>query len=72
MQTIEQSISNKCEAKNYNLIEEQVTNITNKDGTTNNAGVWKLRSKIFPKALEELSGKKDKEGNLVTNPEKSK
>ena len=46
--------------------------ITNKNGTTNNAGVWKLRKKIFPRPLEHLTGKKDKQGNLVTNPDSLK
>ena len=38
----------------------------------NNTGVWKLRKKIFPKPNEHLSGKKDNEGNLITNPDKLK
>ena len=32
----------------------------------------RLRMKIFPKLTEQLSGKIDKEGNLITNPEKLK
>ena len=35
-------------------------------------GVWRLRKKMFPKPVEHLSGKKDKERNVITNPEKLK
>ena len=72
LQRIEQSISDSCETKHINIIRDQIRSITNKDGTTNNTGVWKLRRKIFPRPAEQLSGKKDKEGNLVTNPDKLK
>ena len=65
---IEKEISDKCETKNCSLIEDQIHDITNKDGSTNNAGVWRLRKKLFPKPAEHMCGKKDRQGNLITNP----
>ena len=69
LKDIENEISKECDNKNCQIITDQLQEITNQDGTTNNAGIWKLRKKLFPKQTEQLSGKKDKEGNLVTNPE---
>ena len=69
LQTIEEEISMECDEKNYNIIAEQLGSITNKDGGTHNAGVWRLRKKLFPKPMEQLSAKKDKEGNITTNPD---
>ena len=54
------------------MIKEQVKSITNTNGSTNNTAVWNLRRKIFPKPAQHMSGKKDKDGNLITNPEKLK
>ena len=72
LQQIEKGISDECEEKHLGIIKEQVQGITQKDGATNNAGVWRLRKNIFPKATENFSAKKDKEGNLVSNPERLK
>ena len=39
---------------------------------TNCTNVWRLRRKIFPKPTEQLTGKKDNKGDLVTNPDRLK
>ena len=69
LQQIEEEISADSDAKYFEKIKEQLQSITNKDGTTNNTGVWKLRRKIFPKPVEKVTAKKDLSGNFVTNPE---
>ena len=69
---LEEIISSECEARNYERIKAQLQSISNKDGTTNCAGAWKLRRKLFPKPPEQLSGKKDSDGVIVTNPERLK
>ena len=69
---IEKNISDNCELKYCDMIKEQVKSITNTNGSTNNTAVWNLRRKIFPKPAQHMSGKKDKDGNLITNPEKLK
>ena len=66
---IEEEISANSDTKYFEKIKEQLQIIVNKDGSTNNTGVWKLRQKIFPKPVEKLSAKKDQRGNLITNPE---
>ena len=66
---IEEEISANSDTKYFEKIKEQLQIIANKDGSTNNTGVWKLRQKIFPKPVEKLSAKKDQSGNLITNPE---
>ena len=72
LQRIEDDISENCRTKHYEKVKKQLEYITNEDGTTSNTGVWRLRKKIFPKPPEQLTGKKDKEGDLITNPEKLK
>ena len=72
LQETEEEISALCEAKNYEKIKSQLQTISNKDGTTNCRGIWRLRRKIFPKPREQLSGKKDANGRLITNPERLK
>ena len=67
LQEIEEEIAKDCETKNYEKIKERLLSITNKNGTTNNTGVWKLRRKIFPKPVEQLTAKKDKNGKLVSH-----
>ena len=69
LQEIEEKISVDCEAQHYSKITEQLQKITNKNGSTNAAGMWKLRKKMFPKPIEHLTSKKDKNGHLVPNPE---
>ena len=72
LENLEEIISHDYNNKQFNKIKEQVESITNNNGTTNNAKVWKLRQKIFPKPAEQLVGKRDKDGNLVTNLDKIK
>ena len=69
LQKVEDKISEDCETKQYEKITSQLQSITNDNGTTNTTGVWRLRQKMFPKPTEHLTAKRDKEGNLVTNPE---
>ena len=69
---IEEEITDEYKDQQIKKIEEQLQIITDADGKVNTAGAWKLRRKICPKPIEQLSAKKDKEGNLVTNPEKIK
>ena len=67
LQEIEERISMECENKHYAKIREQLENISNENGTTNNTAVWRLRRKIFPKPVEQLTAKKDHKGNLVSS-----
>ena len=69
---IENQISEGHRSKQVKKLEEHISIITDKEGRVNTAGAWKLRRKIFPKPPEQLTSKKNKEGDLVTNPDKIK
>ena len=60
LQKLEERISEDCNDKHFDTIQQQIQSITNINGTTDNGKVWKLRKKIFPKPVEHLAGKKDK------------
>ena len=69
---IEGEISEEYRKKQIEKVHEHLNEITNPDGRVNTTGVWKLRKKICPKPQEQLSAKKDRNGVLVTDPEKIK
>ena len=66
---IEQQISEEHKKKQIQKVQEQIDAISDADGRVNTSGAWKLRKKLCPKPLEQLTAKIDKGGNLVTNPE---
>ena len=68
VKAIEEEISEEHKLKQIQKIQEQINSISDADGRVNTSGVWKLRRKLCPKPLEQLTAKKDKEGNLVTDP----
>ena len=48
------------------LIKENLAILSNTDGSTAVSGVWKLKSKLFPKISKALPmAKKDDHGRLV-------
>ena len=65
---LEKEISEEHKEKQIQKIHEQLDAISDSDGRVNTSGAWKLRRKLCPKPLEQLTAKMDKEGNLVTNP----
>ena len=69
LKELEESISQEHKQKQIKRLEDHLNAITDQEGKVNTTGVWKLRRKIFPKQHDQLSAKKDKYGNLVTNPE---
>ena len=69
---IEKEISEELRQKQVQKVQEQISAISDADGRVNTSGAWKLRKKLCPKPLEQLTAKMDKEGNLVTDPESIK
>ena len=69
---IEEEISDDYRHKQMEKLEDHLNAITGPDGKVNVAGAWKLRRKVCPRPLEQLTSKMDKEGNIVTNPERLK
>ena len=63
---INDTISSLTSSRNKNIIDDQLKNIKNTDGTFNRIGMWKMRSKLFPNKLEHPTAKKDGAGNLIT------
>ena len=49
-------------------MQEHINTITDNEGRVSATGAWKLRRKISQRPPEQLTAKKDKEGNLITNP----
>ena len=72
IQTIETQISEEHKTKQLQVLQEHLNAITDSEGRVSPAGAWKLRRKICRKPLEQLCAKLDKDGNLVTHPEKLK
>ena len=69
---IEEEISDEFKRQQMMKVEDHLSTITDNDGKVNVGGAWKLRKKVCPKPLEQLTAKKDKTGALVTHPEKIK
>ena len=72
VQSIENEISEEQKSKQIEKLQENLNLITDNEGKVSVAGAWKLRKKIFKKPLEQLSSKKDKDGNILTDPDKIK
>ena len=69
VQNIENQISEEQKSKQIEKLQENLELITDNEGRVSLAGAWKLRKKIFKKPLEQLCSKKDKDGNIVTDPD---
>ena len=72
VQELEDQISEEAKQKQFKKVQEHLDMITDKDGRVNTAGAWKLRRKILNKPPEQLTSKKNKEGDSITDPEQIK
>ena len=66
---IESEISEEHRNKELKKLEEHLSAITDPEGRVNISGAWKLRRKMCPKPVEQVTAKKDSKGNIVTDPE---
>ena len=69
---LEEDISRESSQIHKERVFSHIQQITNEDGHINTTNVWKLRKKVCPKPSEQLTAKKDTDGNRVTNPERIK
>ena len=69
---IEVSIIKECSLMHRDKVLTHVEQITDHRGQINTTNVWKLRKRVCPKPAEQISAKKDQNGNRVTNPERIK
>ena len=72
VEVLENELSEEYKSKQIEKLREHLNIITDNDGRVSTAGAWKLRRKILRKPPEQLTSKMDKNGDLVTNPEKIK
>ena len=69
LETVEKSILKMSSAKNAQLIKDQIDKSQNLDGSFSQIGMWKVKSKLFPRKCDPQMGKKDEDGNLITSSE---
>ena len=62
---VEDLISSKISSRNVKLVTEMVKELSC-NGKFSQIGMWKLKSKLFPKELDSPMAKYDDKGNLVT------
>ena len=71
--SVEKQLSNLLADENVKKIKDNLSMLTETDGSINVSGVWKIKKKIFPKNMKTLPiAKKDVNGRLVSNPEELK
>lgn len=65
LREVEDLISSKISSRNVKLVTEMVKELSC-NGKFSQIGMWKLKSKLFPKEMDSPMAKYDKKGNLVT------
>ena len=69
IQDIEDKLSEKLAIENVKNIKDQVENMCNIDGEFSHINTWEIKKKILRRKNDPPMGKKDANGNLVTNYE---
>ena len=59
-------ITTLTSARNKKIIDDQLLKVNNMDGSFSRNGMWKVKSKLFPKNHDNPTAKKDGAGNLIT------
>ena len=70
LEKIETELAELCAKDNYNKIKEEIADIKCEEGGINSGKLWKLKKKLSPKCRDPPTAMLDKEGNLVTDPER--
>ena len=66
---LEEEISTECSQKHFEMVSENIKQVSDLEGGFNTNKMWKLKRKIVNRGSEPLCAKKDLEGNMVTNPQ---
>lgn len=69
IEKLENEISEHSAEENFNIINEQIKNITNLEGGLAKPKMWKVRKSVSPRAKDPPMAKYDKNGNLITTKE---
>ena len=67
---IENMISLESSEENVNKVNEYIRSIETESGGFSQLGMWKLKSKLCPRSHDPPTAKLDRNGKLVTNPQK--
>ena len=68
LEHIEFEIYKEVANRNAKIVVDQLNNLDLLDGSFNSTGMWKIKSKLFPRIKDPPTAKKDTFGNLVTAP----
>ena len=73
IQSVEDKLSNLMAEENVKKVRDNLSSLSNTDGTMAVSGIWKIKKKIFPKHSKSLPvSKKGPGGRLVSSPEELK
>ena len=69
LEEVELRIYKEISEKNMKLVTEHMAKLDSFDGKFNQLGMWKIKSKLFPRPRDPPTAKKDDYGNLITAPQ---
>ena len=69
LEEVELRIYKEISEKNMKLVTEHMAKLDSFDGKFNQLGMWKIKSKLFPRPKDPPTAKKDDYGNLITAPQ---
>ena len=70
IETVEEIISLDCSEENVKKVNDYIGSLEAENGCFSQCGMWQLKSKLCPRPLDPPTAKLDKNGKLVTNPQK--
>ena len=69
LEELEEEIVAECATKNAKIVKDHLSTIESLDGQFCQLGLWKLKQKLCPTAVDPPMAKRDEKGNIVTAPE---
>ena len=64
---VETHIYDQISTTNAEKLKKQLCILDNLDGSFSQLGLWKVKSKLFPRPVDPPTAKKDEQGNLITS-----
>ena len=68
LEKYEEKVTELMAERNANIVTEQISQLNSTDGIFYQAGLWKVKNKIWPRPKDPPMAKRDAGGNLVTAP----
>ena len=69
LEKVEESLVEETASKNSQIVKEHLDNLETSEGSFSSLGLWKLKKKLFPLAVDPPMAKRDQAGNIITAPE---